>query len=192
MLKMLPALPMLRIEPELPMLRIEPALPMDRIEPTLPILRTLPKLKMLPTLPKLKMLNKLLVLSRPVRLPVLMVARPRLHLDRTDSRIADPSPYVASYPLPRENTLAAYRRSRLTSPSRRPLCLPDRAVVRDATRPLSRRRQPHPWHAQKPKNVLQPGRYGPLRSGQTTTAHLIRHLQIGRITGAPERARIRR
>ena len=62
MLKMLPALPMLRIDPELPMLRIEPALPMDKIEPMLPMLMALPKLMMLHTLPKLKMLNRLLAL----------------------------------------------------------------------------------------------------------------------------------
>jgi hypothetical protein len=105
MLKMLPALPMLRIEPELPMLRIEPALPMDRIDPTLPMLRTLPKLRMLPMLPKLKMLNKLLALSGPARLPVLLGARP--HVDRTDVRMAAPFLSRCLLCSPRENTLAS-------------------------------------------------------------------------------------
>jgi hypothetical protein len=94
--KMLPALPMLRIEPELPMLRIEPALPMDSIEPTLPMLRTLPKLGILPTLPKLKILKKLLALSGPARLTVLMSARLRLRLERVDLRIINSSVFGTS------------------------------------------------------------------------------------------------
>jgi len=97
---------MLKMLPALPMLRIEPALPMDKIEPTLPMLRTLPKLRMLPTLPKLKMLNKLLALSRPARLPVLMGARPRLHRERTDMRMAAPFLSRCLLPSLRENTLA--------------------------------------------------------------------------------------
>jgi hypothetical protein len=60
------------------MLRIDPALPIDKIDPALPMLRMLPKLRMLPTLPKLRMLNKLLALSGPARVPVLIDVRPRL------------------------------------------------------------------------------------------------------------------
>ncbi len=106
MLKMLPALPMLRIDPELPMLRIDPALPMDKIEPTLPMLEMLPKLRMLPTLPKLRMLNKLLALSGPVWLSVLMGARIQCRLERANTRIAAPFPLTLPPCSPRENTLA--------------------------------------------------------------------------------------
>ena len=62
---------------------------MDKIDPALPMLRTLPKLRMLPTLPKLRMLNKLLALSGPARLPVLMGAR--LRLERLDLPTIDSS-----------------------------------------------------------------------------------------------------
>ena len=47
---------------------------------------------MLPTLPKLRMLNKLLALSGPVWLPVLMGARTRRRLERASTRIAAPFP----------------------------------------------------------------------------------------------------
>ena len=116
MLKMLPALPMLSIDPALPMLRIEPALPTDKIEPTLPMLKTLPTLRMLPTLPKLNTLNKLLALSGPAKLPVLMGARPRLHLERMGLPISDSSVLGTSSPIyPAAESLAA----RPTGSSRR-------------------------------------------------------------------------
>jgi hypothetical protein len=80
---------------------------MLRIEPELPMLRTLPRLKMLPTLPKLRMLNKLLALSGPARLPVLVRDGVRPRLDRTDLRMADPFPLRCVLPPLHENSLAA-------------------------------------------------------------------------------------
>jgi hypothetical protein len=80
---------------------------MDSIEPTLPMLRTLPRLKMLPTLPKLRMLNKLLALSGPARLTVLVRDGVRPRLDRTDLRMADPFPLRCVLPPLHESSLAA-------------------------------------------------------------------------------------
>ena len=77
--------------------RMEPALPMDKIDPALPMLRTLPKLRMEPTLPKLRTLKKLLALSGPARLQVLMGAR--LRLERLDLPIIDSSVLDTSSPI---------------------------------------------------------------------------------------------
>ena len=76
------------------MLRIDLALPIDKIDPALPMLRTLPKLRMEPTLPKLRTLKKLLALSGPARLPVLM--GDSLRLERLDLPTINSS--VARYP----------------------------------------------------------------------------------------------
>jgi len=81
-------------------------------------------LKMLPTLQKLRMLSKLLTLSWPARLPVLMSARLRLRVERLDLRMADPFLSRCLAPSPRENTLAP---EPPTSPPHRPCVLPSSA-----------------------------------------------------------------
>jgi hypothetical protein len=90
------------------MLRIDPALPIDKIDPALPTLKMLPKLRMLPTLPKLRMLNKLLALSGPVRLPLLIGFSPRL--ERLDLPIIDSSvlSLFAHQPVCRESLTGRY------------------------------------------------------------------------------------